>query len=317
MFKQDALFRTEDSEVLAEKLNMRIGEFDILALIRYLKYKGYQEANMRFASHQSMVSQTKLIERVELYEKHVVIIVNLGLLGIQTPLPSGMITERVGRKQGADNETDRLLKLLDHALILNFVASIYPEVNINFFSQWHKTRRNLLIIQNVHSVAFLYWLFQRVFPEFVIRFDEKFVPRKVSTDAVTLDHDGLSGAARLGGVALMSDLCVHINLFLELTHYRSQTTAWVSEVERRLKSFVYPLLNKREIYLFISLELEHDSNVTLSKESRLGRDLLSTNKLEIQPSRLQYFILHQGGIDMPEPEQVHEIEWGGACRIRT
>jgi hypothetical protein len=315
MFKKSTLLTTARADKLTEKLNERIGEFDILALIRYLKYYGYEETNMRFTSHQSMMSQTKLVEQVKLYEKHVVITVNLGLLGIQTPLPSSMIKEVVERKLDVDSETDRLLKLLDHVLILNFVASIYPEVNINFFSQWQKTRRNILIIQNVHSIAFLYWLFQRVFPEFVIRFDEKFVPRKVSTESVILDQGGLNGVARLGGVALMSDLCVHINLCLELAHYRTQTI-WVSEVEQRLKNFVYPLLNKQETYVFISLELEHESNVRLSNDSRLGRDLLPSNTLGIELPGLQYFILHQGGVDMPEPEPEYKIEWGGACRIR-
>ena len=226
MFKSDTLVQTEFADLLTEKLNKRIGEFDILALLRYLKHKGYQEANMRFASHHSLVSQTKLIQRVELYEKHAVIILNLGLLGIQTSLPSMMIEEISARKQNSYNEIDRLLNLLDHSLILNFVASVYPEININFFSHWEKTRRNLLLIQSVHSVAFLYWLFQRVFPEFVIRFDEKFVPHKVATESVKLDQSGLKGVARLGGVALLSDLCVHINLHLELAHYRTQI-AWL------------------------------------------------------------------------------------------
>ena len=316
MFKRDILQKSEPADLLAEKLNSRIGEFDILSLLRYLKYKGYQEGNIRFTSYQSMVSQTKLIQRVKVYEKHVVVIINLGLLGIQTSLPTSMLEEIADRNKNTYNDTDRLLKLLDHALILNFIASVYPEISNNFFSQWEKTRRNILTLQNIHSVAFLFWLFQRVFPEFVISFDEKSVPTKVATQHVTLDHNGLDGIARLGGLALLSDLCIHIHLTLEMEHYRSRTV-WVTEVEERLKNFVYPLLDNREIYLFISLAHDFESNVRLAKDSRLGRDLLPSNNPEAPESMVHYFILHQGGIDIPDLDPEYIIEWGGACRIRV
>lgn len=315
MFKPEVLIQTDRANALARRINQYIGKFDILALLRLLKLKGYQEQYLRFTSHHSLVSQDRLIERVELYAQHGVITLNLGLLGIQTPLPSQMLQDVAAKHMNSGDGLDRLLKLLDHTLIVNFIGSVYPEFNTGYFRQWNNTRRNLLLLQDVHSGSFLYWLFQSVFPEFIITFNEKSVPRQVPTEPIILNQFGLGDPATLGGITVLKDLCIHVDLHLELEHYRVQSS-WLAEVEERLRRLVYPLLSHREIYLFISLQLEQESPLRLSANSRIGRDLLPGNKQGNAAPTLQYFVLHQGGIFVPQEAPCYAVQWGETCRIR-
>ena len=73
------------------KIQSKKDEFDFISLWRLLNYLGYANNRIRFKSYNSLVSQNSLIRKLSFDgqdEKKVVITLNLGLLGPQTPLPS-------------------------------------------------------------------------------------------------------------------------------------------------------------------------------------------------------------------------------------
>lgn len=300
---------------LATRINQQIGEFDLISLLRVLKHKGYQEKHIRFDSYTSQTSQERIIRSVSIDDQQVLIVVDLGLLGIQTPLPSTMIREmNIEIGQGTPN--DKLLDMLDHHLILNYISYIYPEINTELFTEWKYTQRQLLLMQNIHSTATLYWLFQLIFPEFAIQSSQKEIEQAINALPVTLNQSTLGDHSRFGGVMVNETSCLHFELTLEKEHYRHHVL-WVDEVEKRLQTFIYPLLDKREIYLVVSLRLPHRQKaLQLASTSILGREIMCDDSQQDQlPQEVYYPTLHQGAVNLPIPDTDYTIQWGEPCRI--
>lgn len=306
---------TLPKENLATRINQHIGEFDLISLLRVLKHKGYQEKHIRFDSYTSQTSQERIIRSVSIDDYQVLIVVDLGLLGIQTPLPSTMIKEmKVEIGQGTPN--DKLLDMLDHSLIINYISHIYPEINSQFFPEWKHTQRQLFLMHNIHSISTLYWLFQQVFPEFSIQSSKKNSEQEINALPITLNQSALGDHSRFGGVMINEAPCLQFKLTLEKEHYRHHVL-WVDEVEKRLKAFIYPLLDKREIYLIVSLRLPHRQKaLQLSSISILGREIMcDDSKQDTLPQEVYYPKLHQGAVNLAIPETDYTIQWGEPCRI--
>ena len=81
----------ETQRVLEKKILANIHKFDIFCLIRLLIDAGYALEEIQFQSHDSLTSQSKLIHDITFQNtaaRQVIITLNLGLLGVQSPLPS-------------------------------------------------------------------------------------------------------------------------------------------------------------------------------------------------------------------------------------
>jgi hypothetical protein len=302
-------------DTLEQRINHQIGEFDLISLLRLLKHKGYQEKFMRFDSYSSQTSQERLIRRVSINNEHVLIVVDLGLLGIQTPLPSVMIRE-IKPEIGQGSFSDKLLDMLDHTLILNYISNIYPEINSEFFPDWAQTQRQTLLLQNMHSASTLFWTFQQTFPEFSLTMDNQDIEQKINALPIILNHSNLGDGSHFGGIVGTETPCIRINLYLEKEHYRHHVL-WVDEVEKRLQVFIYPLVDKREIYLIISLRLPHRQKVfQLSNQTVLGREIMCDERhKDTLLTEVYYPTLHQGAVNLPIPEADYTIQWGEPCRI--
>jgi hypothetical protein len=300
---------------LEQRINQQIGAFDLISLLRLLKHKGYQEKFMRFDSYSSQTSQERLIREVKIYTDHVLIVVDLGLLGIQTPLPSVMIRE-IKPDIGQGTFSDKLLDMLDHTLILNYISNIYPEINNEFFPNWKNTQRQILLLQNMHSASTLFWTFQQVFPEFSLTLDNKDIEQQINALPIILNQSNLGDGSHFGGVVGTETPCIRINLYLEKEHYRNHVL-WVDEVENRLQTYIYPLIDKREIYLIVSLRLPHRQKVfQLSNQTVLGREIMCDESNEDSLlNEVYYPALHQGAVNLPMPEADYTIQWGEPCRI--
>lgn len=298
------------------RINQQIGEFDLISLMRLLKHKGFQDKHIRFDSYSSQTSQERLIREVKIYsDDHVLIVVDLGLLGIETPLPSVMIRD-IKPEVGQGTFADKLLDMLDHSLILNYIINIYPEINSGFFSNWSNTQRQILFLQNVHSVSTIHWMFQQVYPEFSVTLDQKDIDQMVNAIPIILNQSNLGDSAYFGGVVSTEAPCIRVNLYLEKEHYRNHVL-WVDEVEQRLQELIYPLIDKREVYLVVSLRLPHRQKVfLLSNQSVLGREIMcDDDNKETLLDEVYYPALHQGAVNLAIPEMDYIIQWGEPCRI--
>lgn len=300
---------------LEQRINQQIGNFDLISLLRLLKHKGFQEKFMRFDSYSSQISQERLIRKIKIYDNHVLIIVDLGLLGIQTPLPSVLIRE-IKPEIGHGTFSDKLLDMLDHTLILNHISNIYPEINHEFFLDWQHTRHQILLLQNMHSASTLFWAFQQIFPEFSLTMDNKDIDQAINALPIILNQSHLGDGSHFGGIVGTSTPCIRMNLYLEKEHYRSQVL-WVDEVEHRLQASIYPLIDKREIYLVVSLRLPHRQKVfQLASQTVLGREIMCDDSHKDNLlDEVYYPTLHQGAVNLPIPEADYTIQWGEPCRI--
>ena len=74
-----------------QNIAQRIHEFDVHALLNLLHHIGYSPEEILFRSHLTTISPSSLLQRIEFLSvpfRRVVVTINLGLMGPNSPLPS-------------------------------------------------------------------------------------------------------------------------------------------------------------------------------------------------------------------------------------
>jgi hypothetical protein len=259
---------------LEERVAGRIHEFDIISLLHLLMTMNYSPEEIRFRSYNSICSQSGLIHDIKFRQEPVreaVITMNMGLLGVQSPLPSyfrkKMESEEVGRSRLAD-----FIGYFDHHLIRDYICNIYPEINRLFFPDWEMTKRRYLQILNLKSLGTLHWLFRKVFPEIGVQVENAVLNDDLQTRAVVL------GKAVLGDDAVFgSKTSVPINgrrvTFYSEEEMTDTQAPWPREIRNRLTSLIFPVLQPAGIDLEIVLVLKSRKRwVRLHAETYLGYD---------------------------------------------
>jgi hypothetical protein len=296
---------------LSEQIQSKLADFDLLALLRLLKMEGYESQNFWFSSHESLSSQDRLIAGVTLINERALISINLGLLGVHSPLPSAVF-QQLDKAAVKQRSLSDFLKFFDHLLILNYLGNLYPQINTEFFSDWEKTNFDYLQVQNMHSKSSLFWLFQVAYPEFDISLsNDKFIDSS-ETESIYLGRLILGDESHFGGESKFSKPSIHIHLRLMCEDFQPNLN-WAKEALKRLDELIYPLLNGLEVCLKITFSLgEHSNSLHLLPTSSLGYEALQTTELKA----LQ-LCLHQGMVRLPTTIPIDDIEWGVPCRIQV
>ncbi len=296
---------------LAKQINSRLADFDLLALLRLLQMEGYKINDIWFSSHESLASQDRLVEHVKLINERAFLSINLGLLGVHSPLPS-TVFQQLDKASIKQRSLSDFLGFFDHLLILNYLGNLYPQINTDLFCDWEESNRQYLQIQNMRSRSSLYWLFQLVFPEFEITLKDNQFSNLVDSQSIYLGTLILGNESTFGGKRQLKISSLHIHLGLQREDYQPYLN-WAEEALRRVEELIFPLLDGLEVYLKITFELgEHDHSLHLVPNSSLGYEILKTRELK----RYQ-LCLHQGPVRLPQIESLNDIEWGVPCRIQV
>ncbi len=266
------------SKIEAE-VSRRKHDFDMISLLRLLFFMGYSPEEITFKSYNSLSSQAGLIKKIQFQHepfRNVTLTLNMGLLSAQSTLPSyfqktidkGMINLR---------SFYLFIGYFDHSLIYKFFESVYPELNLNRLGNMEQTKSNYIQMLDLRSSATLNWLFKLVFPELENCVEKCSFPRRVDMNPLKLGHTVLGGNAVFGDKTSIAISGRKVTLFCheELT---PQGHPWPSEIKKRLKKEVFPLLRTTGIDLQVTLVIKSQKQwVKLNRDSFLGYDKIRGN----------------------------------------
>jgi hypothetical protein len=274
----------------------RIYDFDIISLLYLLKNMQYSFEEIRFRSHNGICSQAGLIHDITFRQepmREVVITLNMGLLGAQSPLPSYLRKKMESQDMGGSLPV-QFIGFFDHILLRDYLCNIYPEINSHFFPNWELTKSRYLQILNLQSIAVLHWLFQIVFPEIGVKVENSVLTSEIQTRSILLGKTLLGEDAVFGRTTRVPIIGRRVTLFSEEEMTDTQIP-WPREIKNRLTGLLFPVLQAAGIDLEIFLVLKSQKRwVRLDAETYLGYDRIRSS--EDSYRRVHIFRGHIGGL---------------------
>jgi hypothetical protein len=274
---------------LERNIAKRIYDFDLISLLQLLELLGYQLEDIHFKSNFSTTSQPSLIHDIEFHSepgRRVLIILNLGLLSAQSPLPSYFFK----KLDAGYIDTQLFLDFIacfDHSLILNYLLSIYPETNRALYPDWEVTKRRFIELLDLRSCSTLHWLLELVFPELGVWVEKVALGRELRSAHLRLGKTILGTSAIFGEKTSVPVYGRRITLFSEFETNNSGDP-WPREIKQRLNDLVFPILRSVGLDLEIILIIRTQKAwAKLHSESYLGYDKIRGG--EEQRRRIRIF----------------------------
>ena len=267
---------------LKEKISKAIHRFDFISLLSLLHMMGYHRDQIFFRSYHNLSSQPALLESIEFRDApapQVIVSVNLGLLSVQTPLPSYFFKKLDQGSIDAEAFTD-FVAFFDQHLLKKFVLSVYPEINPEVFPDWKLAKIQFAGMLNLRSCTTLHWLFSLVFPELGVRVEKAIHSRSLETNDIVLGRSSLDGNCVFGK---KTSVPVH-GLRVALTGDDEHTALgvpWPREIRERMESMIFPLLKSVGIDIEVFLVIRSQKSwARLHTESFLGYDMIKGGKVQ-------------------------------------
>jgi hypothetical protein len=267
--------RQSGSAELERELSRRATEFDPVSLVQLLHNDlGYGSEDVFFQSNHAYTSATALVQSVEFESdpvRHVVVTLNLGLLGTQSPLPSYFKQLLSGRDLDEGGLLE-FIRFFDHRVIQGFINAADPARDGTTFKDFDQTKRSYLALLGLRSTSSLHWLFELIFPELGVRVEPSTLTRTMPLEGVRLNATTLGSPAVLGGQARIPAPGFEVTLYCdeERTDFGGP---WVESVRQRLDDVAFPALAASAIDLRVTLVIRSETvHARLSYESYLGFD---------------------------------------------
>ncbi|MCG8471648.1 MAG: type VI secretion system baseplate subunit TssG [Desulfobacterales bacterium] len=265
---------------LEDKVKKKIGQFDVISLLRLLQKMGYGPGQIRFRSHESLCSQSRLVQDISFYQerdkKEVEISLAMGLLGPQSPLPS-YFRKTLEADISAGISFSEFVGFFDHQLIRDFLCGLYPELARFFQGASTPSLPETLQMFDLRSVSALHVLFSRVFPEAGVEVKEVSLNRRLSASPVCLGQSILGGSAVFGYQTQVPVRGRHITLHCE-EEESDRRRPWPQEAKERMERLLFPKLAPLGMELEIDLVLTTQCRwVRLHPKGCLGYDTLKTH----------------------------------------
>jgi len=262
--------------ITTESLRRAIHRFDIYSLLALLQHLGFRREQILFRSHPTNCSQSCLVQDIEIRRgtsPRVIVTVNLGLLGAQSPLPSYFMK----RLEKGNLDTRLFLEFMgyfDHRIISDYVASIYPEADHALFPDWEKAKRDYLLMLNLRSCATLQWLLRLAVPELGVRVEKAQMRHTPSCRQIVLGKAALGGEAVFGRLASVRVDGLRLTFFSD-EECTGSGKPWPHEVRDRLSRLVFPALRAVgvDVEIFVIIR-SSKSWVRLQRKSHLGFDMI-------------------------------------------
>lgn len=267
-------------------ITRRIREFDPLSLMVLLEHHGYTGEQLFFRSHPSLCSQDTLFEAIEFKKTptpHVVISVNMGLLGAQTCLPAYLLKQL----EQAPVEAFHFLHFFDHPLLTGFFRSLYPEQDTRIFPDFKQEQRNQLLLMGLRSPSTLHLMLSLIFPELEVRVEKTMLSRNLHTRPFILGSGKLGGTHVLGSFFNSAAQGLRVQLFSD-TETAVGSRPWPRVIAERLETRLFPVLGEVGVELEIFLVVRRQRSwARLTQGSFLGYDKFKGGSG--QPRRLKIF----------------------------
>ena len=285
------------------KIVERIREFDVTALLDLLASIGHGPDDIVFRAYRVSGPQPTLLHEIEFLPRRpgagsarVLITVNVGLLSCRSPLPS-YFQRLLGDIETGDAVLE-LIAVLDRSLLHTRLTWDHRERSL---AMWDMTRRNFLRIFGLDSPLGLDWLFRRVFPELGVEVRRISDEYRVPYDGATLGESRL-GACTFGNIARVGVHDMEVLLICEGEIYR-EDMPWIREGDRRLRSFVFPLLDEVCMTLTVVFLLrDRGAGAHLGPTGHIGYNPMwrpGEPGLTLPPCRVE---LYRGALPREEPD---------------
>jgi hypothetical protein len=291
---------------IEEHIAERIQDFDAPALLELLSRLGYGEKDIEFRSYRSAAHQGQLFHSIEFTSKprrRVIITANLGLLTVQTPLPSFFFQHMDELDQDL---MESFIGFFDDVLLRERFRGLFPERDASLLPKWEEPQslEDRLTLLRLACPSSLHWLFTKVFPEAEVLVRRE--PRRQRIDAPNplLGYAILGGGPPMGGFSNvpMGGLEAWVYLDEAVT---GSGAPWAIEAQRRLNESILPRLTEVNLPLTVYLVLrELHGYARLHPQSYVGFDpILRQPPLPVEPPKV--IILFSGltseSEDEPDP----------------
>lgn len=268
---------------LAERVASQAARFDVPALIDALLMLGYRTSEIRFRSNPSLCHGGALIHAIELSlrPRQAVVLVNIGLLGSQGPLPMYfwelLLDER-------DSTMTEFLWFFDQSLLSQRFAAELPERDHASLEDWPATRRMLLLLLRLGSPSGVHWLLSAFFPELGVEVRRVTGTRRLRTPDLAFGYAELGTGCSMGGITDLPVGGVQAMLLCDEEDGRD-AAAWIDEAQRRLLQKVLPVLVAQDPYLFLRVYLvlrRRPDFVRLTRDRYMGVNRIQSSGVPTQ-----------------------------------
>lgn len=260
--------------LLEKKISANIHKFDLVCLVELLIDMGYTLETIQFRSHDSLTFQSRLIHDITFQntaDRQVIITLNLGLLSVQSPLPSYF--QKKMHKSSVDyNRFIGFIGYFDNFLIKSYLFAIYPEINRILFTDWESRKRRYLQMLDLKLCSTLHWLFQLVFPELGVKVEKAQLQRGMQIESIQLGKTVIGDDAVFGKKTTAPVYGRRATLISE-SDLTDPGEPWLGVIRQRLAEQIFPILGAvgidMEIFLVIRAQKEW---AKLQAHSYLGYD---------------------------------------------
>lgn len=264
---------------LTERVVERAREFDVRALVSLLRANGFGDDEIRFMSNSDTTSPRSLVERVEFKDDgaahHAVVVLNLGLLGSRTLLPSYFVralqTGRPDMDWGrAEGAFANFIGFFDDRLLNTLVAAVCPERDTAVFRDWEQTRQDAGHIAGLASPLVLHALARGVFPEFGLRVEHARLEDADTVHGAQIGLSALDASSVLGSRYETAAKALAIDLVVE-DETDDYGRAWAVIARERLTSTLLPILARDRVALIVRLTIiDHQTWVHVDDPGSAG-----------------------------------------------
>ena len=287
---------------LEQHLRERIRHFDMPALLALLARAGYGEGDIEYRSHRTLVHQGHLVHDIQFLQeprRRVILTVNLGLLGAQSPLPAFLLQTLEQLDPLETERMERFLGYFDHELLRARFAGLYPEHDAALLPGWEEAAPSRLSLMSLSSPGTLHWLFSQIFPEAEVCVRREVHVRSVATQGAHLSATALGDSTALSGFATVPTGGLEVALFFNESECGTGTP-WAVEAPHRLSRRLLPQLAQVPLLLTIRMVLrDRGAPARLQRDSYLGyAPLEDTGNTHHQQ------LLFQGTTSSPEPSRL-------------
>lgn len=268
----------------------RARHYTLGALADALTYLGYQEDDVELLSHATATHQSSLITEVRFAEpprRRVTVVINLGLLAPQSPIPSYF--QQVLHSQTGSPMAD-FLNFFSHRLLLGSVQAQFPERSNELFPSWQRTLADVRSLLGLRTPYAIHWVFKQIYPELGVSIQRMTMARTVYGRTARLGPWSVGDGSTLGGVTQVPVGGIGVRLLSDEA-LSGTGVLWPKEAAERLQRQVFPLLRGNGIFLHVQLNLRDQRNyMVLRPKEYLG-----------------YAPLYSGPRALPAPRSVRTI----------
>lgn len=278
---------------LEQHLRERIRHFDMPALLALLAQEGYDENDIEYRSHRTLVHQGHLVHDIQFLQvprRRVILTVNLGLLGVQSPLPAFLLQTMEQLDPLETERMERFLGYFDHELLRARFAGLYPELNPALLPGWENAAQSRLSLLSLTSPSTLHWLLAQAYPEAEVLVRREVQVQSVATRGAQMSATALGDSTALSGFASVPTGGLEVTLFFNESQCGTGIP-WALEAPHRLSQRVLPRLAQASLPLTVRMVLrEQSAPARLHQDTYLGYAPL----MDAENLHQQQFLLFHG-----------------------